>query len=124
MAHAVSSAMQADDADLDDSELLLEALMELERSHFHLLERLRVAVERSGKENARPSDIAGGGHLSAPAGLQRVGAIEAAGYDLGVPDCGDATGGGSQPNERSARRALSASERPRRTDRPEWSSTI
>lgn len=81
---ALRSALLGDDAELDDSDLIVDALMDIDRPHVSLLQRMNATAEPK-----LPQEIEGGAHPSAIAGLQRHGAI----IDCGI-DGGDASGQG------------------------------
>jgi len=92
MGVVVAAALNGDDAQLDDSELLVTALTDLDRHHFRLLARLRdlaLTEEGSYSSTGRWEQLGIKAHDSVIAGLQRHGAI----VDVGG-DGGDAVGGG------------------------------
>lgn len=82
MAEILVTALEDDDAALDDSEMVVLALMDLERHHVRLLAK----AEARGEGGFVPADIAA--HPGALAGLVRHGAVEQSGIDGGTYDGG------------------------------------
>jgi hypothetical protein len=79
----VRAVIDGDDADLDDAELLVDALADLERPHIALLVRLSKAQEAPDK-GVQAKDLRPPAHPSAISGLVRHGAISGDGFAGGM----------------------------------------
>ena len=78
LATVASAVANGDDADIDESDLLVTALLDLDRPHIACLVRLAKRAEP-----VLPSELQPPAHPSALAGLSRHGLIETAGIDGG-----------------------------------------